>query len=377
MSRVFDPASRVKGGQNGHRDLAAMRYPHGMGERVVGGQWDPVVAAADVNEALGVGTEEDLERGRTFARAGLLAGIAAKFGSLVEFITASAVLAKFAKIWLTLATMTASVVAYAFTLGGWWFAVGLVGMIFVHEMGHVWAMRREGMKTKAPVFIPLVGAVIFAPEMGSREQEARIGYAGPLVGSLAAFLVFLIALTTSGGLRTGLLIASYLGVLINLFNLIIPIRPLDGGRVTQIVGDWFKYVGLAVLLALILLSQARGLLLILVLVLIELKWHPTFKATAATTIFMALAVMIAFGLGQQQPFLYDLFDLGLVGVLTAITVQEALDGDEENVIQSDKPNTTSWPIRLKWLALYLGLTVALIGFLLLNQSLLPAHVTGL
>jgi hypothetical protein len=34
-----------------------------------------------------------------------------------------------------------------------WFAVGLVVLIWVHEMGHVLQLRREGIRASAPMFI--------------------------------------------------------------------------------------------------------------------------------------------------------------------------------------------------------------------------------
>jgi Zn-dependent protease len=306
------------------------------------------------------------------AEAGLLFLLLAKFGQLLK---ASAILAKFAKIWVTVATMAASIVVYAFTFGGWWLAIGLVGMILIHEMGHVMAMRREGMETKAPVFIPLLGAVIFAPEMKDREQEARIGYAGPLIGGLAALVVFLIALTTSGDLRTGLLIASYLGAFINVFNLVIPIRPLDGGRVTQIVGDWFQYVGFAALAMFIVVTQARALLLIAILVLVEVRWPSRLKVSAAIALDFSLFVMVAFSLGLPQPAWADVLDLVLAMAFTALIVIEGKRGKDQPVENPDA-NTTSWPIRVKWLVLYLGLTAALVGLMLLHLPLLPSEITG-
>src|ERR1044072_5555974 len=76
---------------------------------------------------------------------GFVLALAVKFGKVVKLLKATTIVAKFAKVWVTVGTMAASIVVYAFTFGGWWLALGLVAMIFVHEMGHVWAMRREGM----------------------------------------------------------------------------------------------------------------------------------------------------------------------------------------------------------------------------------------
>jgi hypothetical protein len=43
---------------------------------------------------------------------------------------------------------------------GFWFALGLVLSIYIHEMGHVAALTRYGVPASAPLFIPGLGAVI-------------------------------------------------------------------------------------------------------------------------------------------------------------------------------------------------------------------------
>ena len=85
--------------------------------------------------------------------------------------------------------MGLSAFVYAFWLGPW-FSIAFVIMLFIHEMGHVMAMKIKGMPTSAPVFIPMFGAVIFAPKFKNKQDEAFVGYAGPLVGGLAALALF-------------------------------------------------------------------------------------------------------------------------------------------------------------------------------------------
>ena len=80
--------------------------------------------------------------------------------------------------------MLVSVAAYAM-LFGWTFAAGLVVLLFIHEMGHVIALRREGIKASAPMFIPFLGAMITSKSLGDNAlAEARVGLAGPILGSL-------------------------------------------------------------------------------------------------------------------------------------------------------------------------------------------------
>src|SRR4029450_10398138 len=87
------------------------------------------------------------------------------------------------KLLTTSGTMLVSVAAYSL-IWGWQFAIGFVLLIFVHEMGHVFQLRREGVKASAPMFIPFMGAVIWAKSLGdSALAEARVGLAGSLLVS--------------------------------------------------------------------------------------------------------------------------------------------------------------------------------------------------
>ena len=110
---------------------------------------------------------------------------------------------------------------------GWPFALGLVLSIYIHEMGHVDALRRYGFKATAPMFIPGLGALIRLQQHPSNPSEdARIGLAGPLWGMGAALACYLAYLATGAAIWAAI---AHLGAWINMFNLI-PIGPLDGGR---------------------------------------------------------------------------------------------------------------------------------------------------
>lgn len=100
-----------------------------------------------------------------------------------------------------------------------------------------------------PVFIPFIGAIIqFEPPV-NRDDEALIGYSGPLLGTIAALVVFGVYLLLPRGsqLSSALFTSSYFMIFINLINLF-PISLFDGGRVTQAIASWLKYVGLVALL---------------------------------------------------------------------------------------------------------------------------------
>lgn len=153
---------------------------------------------------------------------------------------------KLGKVALTGGTMILSVFVYALVFG-WWYAVGFVGLIFVHEMGHFVAARMRGLDVGAPTFIPFVGAWVELKDMPHDvETEAYIGIAGPLAGSAAALACYFLARAYGSDL---LLALSYAGFFLNLFNLI-PLSPFDGGRITAILSPRMWLLGVPVLVAL-------------------------------------------------------------------------------------------------------------------------------
>jgi Zn-dependent protease len=169
--------------------------------------------------------------------------------------------AKFAKLATTAGTMLVSVAVYALVFG-WLYAVGFVLLLLAHEMGHYVAARRRGLDVGAPTFIPFVGAWIQLKDRPhDAETEAYVGLGGPLLGTVAAVAVFLLA--DAAGSRVWLAVA-YSGFVINLFNLI-PMSPFDGGRITAVLGPRIWFLGVPILLALFLYRPSPMLLLVALL----------------------------------------------------------------------------------------------------------------
>ena len=90
------------------------------------------------------------------------------------------------------------------------------------------------------------------------ETEAYVGIAGPMLGSAAAFLCFVAGLESSSRL---LLAIAYAGFFLNLFNLI-PLTPLDGGRIVAAISPKIWLLGAPMLVALFLWKPSPLLLLI-------------------------------------------------------------------------------------------------------------------
>jgi Zn-dependent protease len=179
---------------------------------------------------------------------GLAAGAIALLAKFATAIKALLVALPNLKLLTTAGTALVSVAAYSL-LWGWTFAAGFVVLLFVHEMGHVIALRREGIKASSPMFIPFLGAVIAAKSLGENAlAEARVGLAGPILGSLGAAVCLAIGELSNSNFWRAL---AYVGFLLNLFNLI-PIVPLDGGRAMAAMAPWMWFVGFAALIPLAL-----------------------------------------------------------------------------------------------------------------------------
>jgi Zn-dependent protease len=183
-----------------------------------------------------------------------IAALLAKFKSVILLLPKL-------KLLTTAGTMLVSIAAYAW-LWGLPFAAGFVALLFVHEMGHVIQLRREGIKASAPMFIPFLGAVIGARSLGENATaEARVGLAGPILGSIGAAVCILIWHATGNDIWRAL---AFTGFFLNLFNLL-PVVPLDGGRAMAAMAPAMWFVGFAALIPLVFIFPNPIILLIVLI----------------------------------------------------------------------------------------------------------------
>ena len=191
----------------------------------------------------------------------------------------------------TLLSMIAFFAVY-WGLFGWKFALGFVLSIYVHEMGHVFALRKYGIAATAPMFIPFVGAIVRMKQYPANVgQDARVGLAGPIWGLGAAVFAWACALIT--GLPIWYAIA-HTGAWINLFNLI-PIWQLDGGRGFRALTRKQRGIALGVSLGMWALTQETMLLLISIGAGYRLfsKDYPPEPDNMALTQFVGLIVLLS------------------------------------------------------------------------------------
>ena len=169
--------------------------------------------------------------------------------------------AKLGKLLTTGGTMLLSVLVYSWMFG-WRYAAGFVALLFCHEMGHYIAARQRGLKVGAPTFIPFVGAWIQLKEQPMDvETEAYVGIAGPVAGTVAAMGCYYAAEYSQSQLMLAL---AFAGFMLNLFNLI-PLSPLDGGRITAIISPKVWWLGIPILIGLFVMNHSPMLLLIAIM----------------------------------------------------------------------------------------------------------------
>ncbi len=195
----------------------------------------------DQRDAAIHGSTDAPKKRRGLAGLGSLAvtigGLLLKFKGLLFFI-------KFAPALLSAAV---SIVVYS-VFFGWQFAIGLVALLFLHEMGHALVMKIKGMPVGGMIFIPLLGAAVMMRQMpANAKDEAEVGIAGPIAGAIASSACLLLA-QMSPMAHTIWAPLAYFGFFMNLFNLV-PIVPFDGGRVLAAIDRRIWILGFVGLLA--------------------------------------------------------------------------------------------------------------------------------
>ncbi len=155
---------------------------------------------------------------------GVAALAAWKLLGVTKFVAFLSLVASFALYWRT----------WGLAFGG-----GFLASIYLHELGHVAALRWAGIPASPPMFIPGVGAYVRmhrAPP--DARTDALVGLAGPLAG-LAVALAFQVAwLVTRAPLLRAL---AHAGAVLNLFNLV-PLWSLDGARGLAPLAQWQRWI---------------------------------------------------------------------------------------------------------------------------------------
>ena len=249
--------------------------------------------------------------GGVIAAAGLLA---VKFGAKLK---GALLLLPKLKLLTTSASMLVSIGAYAL-IWGWRFGLGFVLLLLIHELGHVIQLRREGIKTGPVTFIPFLGAFVAMKEMPKNAvAEARVGLAGPVLGSLGCLIPWGIYALNGDELFKAL---AFIGFFLNLLNLL-PVLPLDGGRAVGALSPKIWLVAYLAMFPLVFFYPSPILLLVILLGGMETwrRWKarnspeeqeynrvPARARLAVGVVYLGLAIALA--LAMDATFLERDFD---------------------------------------------------------------------
>lgn len=200
----------------------------------------------------------------------------------------------------------------------WILPIGLMLLLLIHELGHLFMLRLKGIPARGPYFIPLLGAFVMMSRPSKGEDVAQVALAGPFLGGLGALFCLVMAYvvgahscdhwTLAEGLEALMprscyisgsgpewLALAHIGFLFNLINLV-PLLPFDGGQAIGIASRWLWLlgvpVGILVLLTSVHLTTPIGIVLsaiVLGTLLISLGttcyalWKPFFVGTVPST----------------------------------------------------------------------------------------------
>lgn len=270
-------ATRIKGirpgGPQTRRERAALSNleAHRLPERSLShGGARPAEAAPPSNPSNANSSHTAASGGKVGGRLAMLGTLGLLLWNFKALLVILVTKGKLLLLGLTKASTFTSMLVSAglyWSIWGWKFALGLVVAIYIHEMGHVSALRRFGFKATAPMFIPGVGALVRLQQHPTNPiEDSRIGLAGPIWGlgaTVAAYACFLIFQAASFGA-----IAKF-SAWINLFNLL-PLSPLDGGRGFRSLTRLQRILAAVVIATMAFGTQEGLLILLLVMAIVQI-----------------------------------------------------------------------------------------------------------
>lgn len=247
---------------------------------------------------------------------GLILILVKLFGKVGPILLKLVKIAKFAKAGLAVGSLAAY--SYMFT---WQFALVLLFAIIVHEYGHLNAMKKCGIPTKGIYLIPFFGgAAVSSESIKSYHKEAYVSLMGPVYGFFSMIPFFLLYLYDKNPLWIGLV--SFIAM-INLFNLL-PINPLDGGRIVKSITFslhstlGYIMVGLGFLLGIVLVYKIGSFLLGFVMIIGLLEMYGNYveyKEHGQTFEFMSKKDVIIYSLFyiiSISIFIYIIYECGTI-----------------------------------------------------------------
>ncbi len=226
-------------------------------------------------------------------------------------------------------------------------------LILFHEAGHWLYFRKIGMNPEPPMFIPFVGALIRIKEELAPEDEVKGSLAGPLLGGVGVALLLGTCLITGSNKYYELI---KIGVFINLLNLI-PLAPLDGGRVALYVSKKYFWVGVLATIALVLKMHWVLMAFILVQLLRFSNVRPLWQGIARTLMLLTGGFLICSLLNW-----YHLVTLPLTMLICFFCGRIIAQAKQEDVWYAEEVSMVTKEDKRRWSLYYLG-TALFLGLL--------------
>ena len=175
-------------------------------------------------------------------------------------------------------------------------AFGLVVVLVVHEFGHYLAAWFSGYTPHWWLHIPFMGALMRAPDFTSRHDEAFVAYGGPFVGGVFSLLLFSIWMIAPLPREWSavLYLLVFASVILNLFNLI-PLAPLDGGRITQAIHPVFRWIGFTMLCVVSYFYHEASFAVVWILVIGEVRIAPVNRFRIALVLLLLMGALMLLG----------------------------------------------------------------------------------
>jgi Zn-dependent protease len=246
-----------------------------------------------------------------------------------------------------------SIVALAFVFphrgGSWILPIGLMLLLLIHELGHLFVLRLKGIPARGPYFIPLLGAFVMMSRPSKGEDVAQVALAGPFFGGLGA--LFCLVMTGVVGahncsqwtLTQGFealiprfcyvsgpgpfwLILAHIGFLFNLINLV-PLLPFDGGQAVGIASRWLWLLGIPIAIFFLVTNTQLTTLVGIVLSVIVLGtllfglgttcyalWKPSFTKSDPVTPSRRILILLLYLILSGALFWGDHFAVMLLTI---------------------------------------------------------------
>jgi Zn-dependent protease len=252
-------------------------------------------------------------------------------------------------------------------------AFGLVIILIVHEFGHYSATWFCGYKPHWWLHIPFFGARMTAPDFRSRHDEAFIAYGGPFIGGVFSLILFIFWMFApfSREWNMVLYLFAIASTILNLFNLI-PISPLDGGRITQAIHPIFRWIGFIMLCVVSYFYREASFAVVWILVIGELRMNSVFRFRITAFLLLMMVLLMLHGYHSEH-----LWEDGIYFVFGAYLVKMHYDRMRfPEVVEHDwRKMELSCRTRIIWALSYFSLLSALLTLLFVLLRLAPKVVS--